>query len=233
MKRVVINTLLSLVIAYAGWQAYQWEQDIFKQIAIGDVDDVSALVDTDPELLISLNEDRLTPLIYSIVQNELAVYHTLLKQGASPNHQIYTGGSAMSFAITATELEDLRFLELALAHGGNVDIHHTQRKRPLIFEALGSWNASKLDLLIKYGADINARNESGSTPMMSATMSKQYDVVIKLLDLGARFDLVDNNGADLQEIVEWGIEQIPTTAEKENMRREILERIAPDSKYLK
>lgn len=51
-----------------------------------------------------------------------------------------------------------------------------------------------LNLLIKNGGDINAKDEDGVTPLQTAILYKRLDVISFLIEKGAKLDEKDNNG---------------------------------------
>lgn len=56
-----------------------------------------------------------------------------------------------------------------------------------------SWTAT-VELLLDSGADIEARNEDGSTPLIWASAYAQTEVVKVLIHRGAKLDVTDNDG---------------------------------------
>ena len=67
------------------------------------------------------------------------------------------------------------------------------------------WQSRIIVMLVEAGADIDARDEAGQTPLMLAAQSSgKYDGIRFLLTRGARFDLRDHTGADLESILAAG-----------------------------
>ena len=64
-------------------------------------------------------------------------------------------------------------------------------------------NAEILNLMIKHGADINARDQNGLTPLMYATYNKEKPelMVTALLDNGANPQLTDNRGHNASDYI--------------------------------
>ena len=67
------------------------------------------------------------------------------------------------------------------------------RRRALI-DAVSSGNREKIELLIAQGADVNARDSNGNTPLMLAARSGHSEIVQFLIDRGADVHLKDNLG---------------------------------------
>ncbi|CAH0515133.1 unnamed protein product [Peronospora belbahrii] len=51
-----------------------------------------------------------------------------------------------------------------------------------------------INLLLKFGADINARTQDGKTALHLSTSDDTYEVALILLDAGAFIDIQDENG---------------------------------------
>ena len=51
-----------------------------------------------------------------------------------------------------------------------------------------------VDLLLRAGANVNARNQTGSTPLLLATIKAHHSLVVMLLREGAQPDLPDRDG---------------------------------------
>jgi hypothetical protein len=87
------------------------------------------------------------------------------------------GASDVLYA-TPTVLRDY------IARGGSVDIHDERGQTPVMHSAYRG-DAERLRLLIDAGADLDASNAEGKTALISATMVRQGDVVLRLIAAGA------------------------------------------------
>lgn len=133
-----------------------------------------------------------TPLFWAM--RDITGFKKLLELGADPN-VVYADGNSVMHAAAA--LKDLRFLKTALEHGGNPNLVSSDADGGTpIFEAMIA-GTDVVDILLSYGADINARDKSGSTPLLSAAMTMDYQMVFHLLERGADYKSKDNNGNDL------------------------------------
>lgn len=133
-----------------------------------------------------------TPLYWAL--RHYKGFRRLLDLGADPN-VIYADGS--SVMLGAVNLKDLRILECALVHGGNSNLTVGDSSgRTLIFDAIDA-EMKTVDLLLKYGADINARDGLGYTPLLHAAALNDYEIVYRLLERGADFSLKDPHGYDV------------------------------------
>ena len=152
---------------------------------------------------------KLTPLFYSLSNDNLIGFTALLKNGANPNH-LWEGGGSVLHSLNYLDKE---YLEVALKFGGDPNLISSRTNATPIFNAVSPNNKQNLDALIKAGANINAQNSMKQTPMSLAATYGQYDVVLKLLSLGADPFMKDNWGYDLS----WGINE-DCTMHKPNER---------------
>ncbi len=64
-----------------------------------------------------------------------------------------------------------------------------------LLQAAARGSLAEIALLIQQGADLNARDDQGLTPLMVATHTNRPDVVRALLEAGADVNIQDNQRA--------------------------------------
>jgi ankyrin repeat protein len=93
---------------------------------------------------------------------------------------------------------DVARLKSILAHGADPNAVH--KGRSPLHSAVSAGKADALTVLVAAGADINARDERGQTPLMAACslgLSKGSTSAIALVELGADVNVVrDEDGGD-------------------------------------
>lgn len=137
-----------------------------------------------------------TPLFFAMRSSNLEGFTKLLELGADPNVVFDDGGTVMHWAV---QHKNDAFLKAALKHGGNPNLKNDDMfKHTPLFEALGE-QSDKLDILLSAGADVNAQNRFGSTPVMVAAGRGRFDIVYKLLDHGADYQIKNNSGHTLAD----------------------------------
>jgi ankyrin repeat protein len=109
-------------------------------------------------------------------------------------------------ALTVTIYRDFAMSEKAmniatalLDHGAGMEEHYRDGDTPLLV-AVWQRNLALIDLLLKRGANVNARNEFGATPLMFAAAhgtvgSGDVPLIKKLVQLGADTDAQDTYGS--------------------------------------
>ena len=132
---------------------------------------------------------------------------TLLDNGANPNLAIknpnptFDGYTPLFVAIT-TQNPNIEIIKLLLENGANPNASF--RGTNILMNIVSNHtNTDILDLMIKYKADINARDPNGLTPLMYATFNKDKPelMVTELLNNGANPQLTDNRGHNASDYI--------------------------------
>ncbi|TAL37257.1 MAG: ankyrin repeat domain-containing protein [Alphaproteobacteria bacterium] len=71
----------------------------------------------------------------------------------------------------------------------------------MLFEAVEEYNAGRIRLLIQKGADINARNDQGRTPLMAAVWKDSVEMVRLLLEFRPKLFVKDNSGKNAFDLI--------------------------------
>ncbi|PTB78264.1 ankyrin [Trichoderma longibrachiatum ATCC 18648] len=80
---------------------------------------------------------------------------------------------------------------------GGADVNsHNGRESPLSL-AVARGHIRMVDVLLDHGADLEARDEDGKTPLFRAMRRPDSDMFHHLIRRGARIDVKDRNGASL------------------------------------
>ena len=111
--------------------------------------------------------------------HERKVIELLMKFGAKNNEEDYR---------RLVELHPIDF-KLVIEDGRDLDKHKT-----LLMTAIDQRQVVNARALIEAGADVNARDYSGNTPLMIAAKKEQYTLVKDLLDKGAKSNLINDRG---------------------------------------
>ena len=90
---------------------------------------------------------------------------------------------------------DNKCIELLLEAGAKINIKNSHGQTPLHL-AVTRKKTDKSHLLLKMSnIDIHSADKEGDTPLHLATKNKMNEIVIKLLDMGAKQDILNKEGA--------------------------------------
>ncbi len=134
--------------------------------------------------------DKVTPLIYSVYQNQIHVVKYLLKKGALVDSVQSNGSTALHFAAYVGSSE---LIKLLLDSGASVDSLDGNGFTPLAL-AFKYQAPAVAQLLILAGANVNIRMDTGSTPLHFAVHDGNEELVKSLLEKGADVYAADAQG---------------------------------------
>ena len=198
---------------------------LFEAIAAGDRDSVERLLDEQPGLIASHNSDGLSPLVVALYRSQRDIAQDLLAR-LSPEqvsiHEAAAAGvvsrleqliAADPAAVNAWSPDGFQPLGLAaffghpaavdllLAHGAEVN---TVARHPFGVNALHAALAGPAPdiarALIAAGADVNAAQRSGATPLQETAFSGNLELARLLLEHGADPAAVDDQGRTALDI---------------------------------
>lgn len=163
----------------------------------------------DPTSVNQADKAGRTPLSIAMERPHRMTIRLLLELGANPNTQDRDGMTALHHAVQAGNLEVLKLL---IAAGGNINQQNKDNKRPIelargtnkqriidyilslpnaqdlkgmthLHHAAKDGDIDAMRKLIEQGAHINAKDDTGRTPLMHALATEQKDVIDYLLSL--------------------------------------------------
>ena len=148
-------------------------------------------------------ETGMTPLIFSVINEDIPILDLLLKNGANVNSRGKMEKPPLFYAISTGNIE---IIEKLLRNGANVNDKYTYRSyeevesfdvssvhimskdlqgTPLIDTLYREKSMEIIKLLIEYGADVNIGNSHNKTPLVFAVEQNRADHVKYLLEKGA------------------------------------------------
>ncbi|MGK7377601.1 ankyrin repeat domain-containing protein [Planococcus sp. 1R117A] len=197
------------------------ENDIYQDAAKGDLEKLNELLSTGFD--INQGDDGgYTVLHWAAQEGQLETVAFLLERGADPlkqDDQLYTPMDVavaegrvevVEFFLDTLEPEsyrELSLLHVAAANGQTGSIRLLLERNWAVdqldplredYTAL-RWAVQKghldvIQLLLAHGADVNAKDDSGMTPLYQAAADGNTEIVAYLLDHGAEIDSAANDG---------------------------------------
>jgi len=139
-----------------------------------------------------------TPLFWAM--HNYNGFKRLLELGADPN-VVFGHGDGGSVVHSAVTTKDERFLKTVLQYGGNPNLIDNQSGYTPLFSALDV-GVEAIDILLKDGADINAKDRFGNTSAMVAAGTGRFEIVYESLQRGVDYQAKNKNGKTLANRVE-------------------------------
>lgn len=165
-----------------------------------------------------------TALMLAAFAGNLEVVNALLNAKADPNIRAYTfhGGEFLTLMAAMNRCNDDwdKILDAMIAAGGEVNPKTAFSSSPLT-HAITRYDPVLVRALIERGADVNLKNERGTTPLMTAIMSRGATVenVKLLLAAGADANVRDNEGKTALEFVDIYVKEKTERAELSRLLR--------------
>ncbi len=164
----------------------------------GDMADVKKILSNHPQ--IANVPDSIygnTMLMMSVIHQDYDLFKLLIDNGADVNCHNTHGGISPLIEACFYRQYDPKFVKELVAKGANVNDTTTLgvQVSPLMVAA-SCGNSSIVKYLIKEGANVNYKNNYGTTPLGESILSANYDVALILLNNGADFSSPIYNGWD-------------------------------------
>jgi|CZKL01.1.fsa_nt_gi ankyrin repeat protein len=197
-------------------------QAFLKLIQSGATAEVAAAVETDPSLAQARDPQGVSPLLWSVYTGQELIRDYLITKLASqgvdldvfeaaavgddlrlrtildgePESANSISGHGWTPLHLAAAFATPNAVELLLRHGARVDAvsDNPQHNQPLHAATALSRNPEIVRLLLNNGAEVNARQVGGFTPIFSAAAANQKDLVELLLAHGADAHLKSDQG---------------------------------------
>src|SRR5690625_5045732 len=169
----------------------------------------------------------MTLLWFSLYRENFAAVETLVALGSKPWEQIEQGiGSALHAALLH---EDPRYLK-AMLNGGLDPNLMIDDEEPILHEAAGPAGRTleHVKLFLAYGADIDARDTIGMTPLLQAISTHRPDVALYLVEQGADVNAFDRGGVTMmfavQSVIDFQQPGSPLRLDYERLRDRMIEK---------
>lgn len=143
----------------------------------------------------AVNNEGYTPLYFCCMKNSISctTISELIKLGASVDAKGDDGETPL-FIATFQNREDV--VNLLLSHEADVNSINSTRKDTALHVASRLGYDPLVQLLIKKGANINARNAAQETPTFCAAKHGRHNTLYHLIVAGANMKLTNQDGKD-------------------------------------
>lgn len=138
-----------------------------------------------------LDANRRTPVSLAAERGDLHALSVLLKYGANPNIPDVSGATPLHHAVTAREPDCIQPL---LEAGAHINCCTNWDQTPLHFLAAYQSDPRFLAILLRAGANINARDRDGIAPLAWTAITNRQRITEGLLAHGADAGARDNSG---------------------------------------
>lgn len=144
------------------------------------------------------NESGKSAIMFAAFSGKLKIVQELRMNGASYEIADKSGSTAVHYAVDGGNADCLQWMLLDGANANVVDIHSGWT--PLIRAA--SLNASKeiADTLIKFGADVNAKDKEHKTALMISIINGNQPFLETLVERGANINFTNDYGKNALEL---------------------------------
>jgi ankyrin repeat protein len=173
----------------------------------------------------ALNKDGgSTPLMFAASFNKNPDITTaLLKAGAKLEYTDDSGCTALFDAVGNDNVPAV--IQVLVDAGANVNVVETsQNMTPLMMAAsLAKHPDQTLPILIKAGADVNAKDKDGNTSLMlAAGIADNPKTIEILLAAGADATIKNNNGSTVQDFADFGAKKGHTNVQNSDVYQTLL-----------
>ena len=128
----------------------------------------------------------------AVLRRDTVSIIALIQKGVDVNGKDMNGSSAL---LVAARWGDINIVKLLLDNGATADEPRSPKGRtPLMVACTFYSGATVCGMLIKKGADVNAKSKESETPLMLAAQSAKLNVVELLLAQGANAKMKNDRG---------------------------------------
>ncbi|MFC4727619.1 ankyrin repeat domain-containing protein [Coralloluteibacterium thermophilus] len=187
--------------------------EMARAIADGDEGRIRVLA---PRTDLRARGDRgVTLLEWAVLNRRPASLETLLELGADPAQPGLDGATVVHLAAMA---DDPQYLRILLARGADPDTPHAETRATPLAAALMGEREAQFEMLLDAGADPDAADRLGNTPLHVAAKLNEPGRALRLLQAGADRHARNGQGADFLRYLDMtpaGVRSAQARAERE------------------
>jgi ankyrin repeat protein len=124
-----------------------------------------------------------TPLHWATTKGDALSVQTLLCVGADPNAVDHLGGTVLASAASSG---NVHILDLIVQRNAHVQYKNKRGDTALHYASRHQTNLKTVEILLRAGSDVNARNDVGNTSFTGAAITNKHEIGKLLLSHGAK-----------------------------------------------
>lgn len=158
---------------------------------------VPAVESLDASTLNAQGDQGITLPLWALLHGNLKALPTLFRAGADPSIGDDEGQTVLHIA---AKLKSPDGLGILLRSGITPDLRNTRTQATPIFDAILSDRQDQFNILLEHGADVNAQDDLGDTPLHTVAGSGLNEYALTLLEKGADPHIKNNTGHTCQKL---------------------------------
>ncbi|VDD91309.1 unnamed protein product [Enterobius vermicularis] len=155
---------------------------------VGDEETFQRILDLDPSLIDCQDHNGYTPFLLASMSGNISAMELLAQRGTNINHFDKDKHSAVHWAVVCGEV-CVFSMHINYTTVGAQPLHYATVSEDVPLET----SAAILHVLLKNGANVNAVDFDGRTPLLWAACNGNPEAIIALLQAGASRTVVDRN----------------------------------------
>lgn len=150
-------------------------------------------------------DKNVTLLEWAVFNQSKGAFEALLEEGADPT---LPGMDGSTVAHMAAMVNDPYYLDVLLKRGLDPSLRDGATGQPLLSAALMGDRDLQFNRLLAAGADVNAPDGMGDTPLHVAAETNNYEMVLALLNAGANPAAINGQKATFQHYLFMGDQKL-------------------------
>ncbi len=159
---IILSLICFSQALYADAGAGSDDVSLHEAVKAGDLEKIKTLVTQKNERINQPDENGMTPLHWAAANGHLDIARFLVKKGANPNAKDKDGDVPLHVAAARAKYD---ITSLLLKNGASPLAKNMYLRTPMHFAAQARKGTAIIKLLIDAGADLNARDFEGYTPL--------------------------------------------------------------------